>query len=109
MKCLNCSNEFEPRRIDQLYCSVRCKEASHKKRRYIKRREAGLPSNRGLLEAKSKALKEVGRREMCVFCGRENALNIHERDFNQANTKASNLVYLCAGCHFILHNYVLIK
>jgi hypothetical protein len=107
--CLFCKKEFETKTNRQKYCSRNCKESNHKKCKSIKDKEKGLPPKGVQLSGKRKILREVKRREMCVFCGRENALNIHERDLNRANIKVDNLVYLCAGCHFILHNYVLVK
>jgi len=124
MKCLFCKKEFKPKSIKHTYCSEKCKARDYRrrfprknngrdKRYYIKHREEirkrskdwpsyGHSGNRY-------QLNESGRERKCILCRRDNGLIVHHRDRDRGNNSLSNLVWLCAGCHHLVHNYILPK
>jgi hypothetical protein len=82
--CIICGKEFEPYRIDQKYCSVRCRNKSDKD----DRRFSGVRDY-------------VIRRDnfKCVKCGSQSNLTVHHKDWIRTNNDPSNLETLCRSCH----------
>lgn len=109
MKCPVCKKEIVPKNSLHIYCSKPCRQKAfrYKNRIRLKKEREDWPSYNNW--SKKKELLKAGVKEICVFCGRTNALVVHHRDLNRDNNDFDNLVFICFGCHFILHNYVLKK
>ncbi len=93
-KCDNCKKAFQPTKIDQKYCSARCRQAAYRKRKQAEARRNTKGKERPLSPATCKHCDGAfwARTERAVFCS-TSCRTLYHRALKTAIPEALALFY----------------